>query len=559
MPKLEKIDMQSPYNSLEFLCFENLQKCQYWDTKVDNEHVERFPKLCQLSIIECPKLTAELLDDYPLLEDLKISDCAKLIVSFLSFPKLTKLQIGECKEVVSTSSSTSQITSIKFEPLPDVAEFENWLRENFNCVEKPFKWTHSLTSLVYLNIESCSFSFLNTIFLPNLIHLRIENCLALKSLPKRLKQMKVQRMGICHCDSPLFIARNMLPSSLKRLKVSDCKKLKHLEGISSTLLEYLSIRDCESLTHLSSRGLLPNTLKHLQVDSCPNLTTLLSRRCCAHKKLECLHIHNCPRLRSIEEAFHNSPCLKKIDLAGLQNNGLFGLQSLTGLQELSIEGGLVLPVEIIPTSLRSLVIKKDVETSKTLIRWGLHKLTSLKRLSISGFEDPELILSENQRMPISLEFLEIFNLGPLRSISDLGMFTSLKELKIGDSNFNSIPDLGSLVSLKIFCIWNCPKIKSIPGFGSHSSLEEFRIISCPKLKSMACLGSLNSLQNLRIQSCPKLKSLPSPPSSLLELEIQKCPLLKKQWRRGKGKYCSKVAHIPLVKIDGKFIFNSKEE
>ncbi|XP_031272621.1 putative disease resistance protein At3g14460 [Pistacia vera] len=542
MPKLEKINMQIPYNSLEILCFKNLQTCEYWDTKGENENVENFPKLRKLSITECPELIIEMLDHLPSLEELHIEKCAKWTVSYSSFPKLAYLRIDECKEVVCTGRST-EFMSPKSESLPNIVGSENWLSQGFSCVEKPLKWSHSLTSLKRLCIRNCRISFLNTILLPNLSDLEIRKCEALKSLPKRLKQNNIETLTIDCCDSLLFIARNTLPSSLKSLRIWNCKKLQHLEGISSTLLEYLLISNCESLTCLSSRALLPKILKGLYIHTCRNLTTLLSTRWCVHESLETLHIVNCPKLKSLEGAFNNNPCLQDVRLVGLQNlesNTLFGLQNLTGLERFDIG--------------------EEVEISKRLIRWGLHNLTSLKHLAIKGFEDPELILSEDQRMPTSLESLVISNFAPFKSISDLGTLTSLTDLKIEDSpNLKSIPDLGSLVSLKSFWIESCPKIKSIPDLGSHTSIEKFGIWSCPNLKSIACLGSLTSLQTLNIKDCPKLKSLPSPPPSVLKLQIWACPSLKKQWRRGKGKYCSMIAHIPNVEIDRTFIFNSKEE
>ncbi|XP_044495648.1 putative disease resistance RPP13-like protein 1 isoform X1 [Mangifera indica] len=584
MPKLERIDMQSPFNSLEILCFQDLQKCQYWDTKGENEKVERFPKLRELSIIECPELTVELHDHLPLLEELVINVCAKLMVSFSSFPKCTVFKIDECKKVVPTSSSIDEIMSFKSESLPNIADskYENWLSQNFNCVEKTIKWSHSLTSVKSLSITNCSISFLNTIFLPKLSDLKISDCEALKSLLKRLKQNNIERLAISYCHSLLFIARNTLPRSLKQLEISECKKLHHLEGISSTLLESLQIYSCESLTHLSSQRLLSNTLKTLVIQSCINLTTLSPRSRGVYKKLEVLAIWNCPRLRSIEEAFHSTSCLKRMFLNGLQNLDLFGIQNLTSLQNLYIRNSsMSLPIEGISTSLTSLEIIGNVEMSKTLIRWGLHKLTSLKTLQISGFEDPELIISEDQQMPRSLEDLTISTLTPFRSILDLGTLSSLKSLRIWNSNLNSIPNLGSLVSLKSFSIKECPEIKSIPDFGSHYTLEDLRVFrcpelvsvaclrnltslqtlwisDCPELKSVSCLRNLTSLQTLWILDCPKLKSLRSPPPLLLELRICGCPLIIKHWRRGKGKYCSKIAHIPRVRIDGEVLFNSKE-
>ncbi|XP_044465073.1 putative disease resistance RPP13-like protein 1 [Mangifera indica] len=565
MPKLERIDMQSSDNSLEIIYLENLQNCQCLDTKGENENGGRFPNLHKLSIIDCPKLTVELSDHLPSLKVLYIEKCAKWMVSFSSFPKLTKLRV-------------------------------------FNCLSH----------------------------------------------------------------------------------------LQHLEDISSTSLESLWITKCKVLTCLS----LPMTLKDLLIGSCEDLTTLS-----IHGKLECLQIWNCQKLKSIEVAIHNSPSLKTIGLDGLQNLESFSIQNLTSLLDLTIRNSSVsLRIEDFPTSMSNLNIMGSVEMSKALINWGLHKFTSLKSLSINGFEDLQLSLQEDQQTPLPLESLAISNLASFRSISDLDKLTSLKSLDILLSNLNSIPDLGgdssleklsitnctelesvaclrNLTSLQTLVILNCPKLKSLPkpppslleleiensfleelsitnctGLKSvaclrnrtslqtlvisncpklkslpkpppslleleienssleklritkctelksvaylrnltslqtlmiskcpklkslpkppsslpeleieNSSLEELRITECRELKSVACLRNLTSLQTLVISNCPKLKSLPKLPPSLLELEIKECSSLQKHWRRGKGKYCSKIAHIPRVEIDRKLIFNSKEE
>ena len=129
-------------------------------------------------------------------------------------------------------------------------------------------------------------------------------------------------------------------------------------------------------------------------------------------------------------------------------------------------------------------------------------------------------------------------------------------LTIEECTIESIPNLTKLTSLTKFTIKECPRIESIPNLNSLTSLRILVIQKCPELKSIPALGSL---EHLDIRKCPKLRSLQSLPSSLLYLNVSDCPLLTKQWNRGKKRYCSKIAHIPEVHIDEKFIFNLKEE
>lgn len=119
-----------------------------------------------------------------------------------------------------------------------------------------------------------------------------------------MKQNNIERLTIHKCGSLLFNERNIVPLSLKMLEISWCKNLQHLKDISCTLLENLKIEQCESLSCLSSQGLLSNTLKELEVSDCTNLTTLLSSWC-EHKKLEYIYIWDCPELnkRGIEQYF----------------------------------------------------------------------------------------------------------------------------------------------------------------------------------------------------------------------------------------------------------------
>ncbi|XP_031275456.1 putative disease resistance RPP13-like protein 1 [Pistacia vera] len=619
MGKLEKIDFEMPFKSLEVLHLQNLQEWRYWNNKKKNEDVEKFPLLRKLSIIKCPKLAGELPNSLPSLERLFIQKCSELKASISSVPSLCKIEINDCKEVVCRSTISTEFQSLNPMALSSTPKFGNWIKQGFqkiskivcceeltnswqnlSCVGKPLHGIHSLTSLKELSFVNCTslVLFPEIDFLPNLSSLTISNWEALKSLHEGLKQKNLERLVIKDCDSLTVFERGILTLYLKKIKIQNCKQLEHLEDLSTTRLEYLDIHDCPSLTCISSNGCLPDTLKRLWIERCQELTTLSSRQQCFPKALERLLIDSCSKLESIIETFENSTCLKMImfSLCDQLKSVSSDLQNLTclemimiwdcpnmeisfkfpnSLQFLSVGNCPILFAEEgVPINLTELLVQRGSKICKSLIEGGLHNLTSLRELRITGCDDSGPISQESMgttssltslstlglQSLTSLKWLAINNFRELKTIQDLSCLISLESLEInGCPNLESIPDLGSLASLNSLKIKNCENLESILELGSLTSLESLSIDECPKLKSIPDLGSLTSLESLCIQKCPKLKSLQSMPPSLLDLRIDHCPLLKRRWKRGRGKYCSKIAHVPKVHMDGNLIFNSKEE
>lgn len=75
MTRLERIGSEifgkgclKPFQSLETLHFFNLKEWEYWDISKDNEQVQIFPRLVELNIAFCPKLSGKLPDCLPSLE-----------------------------------------------------------------------------------------------------------------------------------------------------------------------------------------------------------------------------------------------------------------------------------------------------------------------------------------------------------------------------------------------------------------------------------------------------------------------------------------------------------
>ena len=144
------------------------------------------------------------------------------------------------------------------------------------------------------------------------------------------------------------------------------------------------------------------------------------------------------------------------------------------------------PEEGFPTNLTSLEISKAPKIYRSLVEWGLDRLTSLQRLVISGEGCSDVVSFPEEEMvlPASLTNISIRNFENLEY-----MFSN-------------------------------------------------------------AIQNLTSLQKVDIHGCSKLTVLPKKDMllSLGKLTIRNCPLLKDECKRGKGREWYKIAHIPCVEI-----------
>ncbi|XP_057991160.1 putative disease resistance protein At3g14460 [Hevea brasiliensis] len=165
----------------------------------------------------------------------------------------------------------------------------------------------------------------------------------LNSLPENLHMLSnLHHIWICQCPHLISFPQGGLPIiHLKSVTVEDCEKLETLpDNVRNlTSLQTLMIINCASFVSFPQGG-LPINLETLEVESCEKLETL-------------------------------------------PNN----MHYLTSLQELTMKnrpGIISFPEEGFPTNLTSLCIIKNVEICTALFNWGLHRLTSLKKLGITG-------------------------------------------------------------------------------------------------------------------------------------------------------------------------------
>ncbi|KAI9186191.1 hypothetical protein LWI28_014580 [Acer negundo] len=601
----------NPFRSLETLNFENLEEWECWVPVKENES---FRKLQELSIVNCPKLSKRLPNNLSSLKKLVIRRCEQLVVSLSNIPMLCTLDLDECKKIVCSSSVYSE--SLESMTLSNISNFGDWSMQEFKKVqslsivgseeliklwqneiflEKPFQGLHSP--------------------LISLRELHFKNCNTLTTLLEGIKQKnaQVEELTIERCNSLNFIFKGNLPQSLKKLSIENCKKLQcllddnvdtcstsfsssttmhflkkfllpkenantytsHLEDLYiyrcpaltclqatdqiSFTLTRLEIWNCSKLTTLSSTG---QALKHLRIYNCSGLTALLQKGLLP-ETLETLEIFSCPKLESIVEKFRNNNALREIRTVGCHNLKSFpeGLHTLSSLYFLNIafcNDFASFPKEGFPNSNFRLRIQgcKKLEALPSEI----HTLSSLEILDC-----PNMSLSE-EGLPTKLSSLEITSLKQYKALMQTGLhnFTSLTSLYIfgkpdGESlqeedMTNTFPRTLIRLSIRKF-----PKLKYMhfKDFKDLPCLDCLSIDDCPDLTSLPSLPS--SLLELYISGCPDLTFLPSLPSSLLELYISGCPLLKKACQRDKGKEWFKIADIPKVEIDCKFIYDPEEE
>ncbi|KAH9782475.1 putative disease resistance protein [Citrus sinensis] len=508
-------DCSKPFQSLEILCFENLPEWEYWDTKLEeNDIVAGFSSLRELSMVRCPMFSGKLPEHLPSLEKLVVRKCGELVVSFSSFLNLCKLDIHECKglvcstpidskliESLTISNDTLQIRGCKGMIHSGCPEADSkFLKQGLHQVETlrigNFEWIRSWHELEQPE------KGLHVITSPEEVSLD-ESCVSLVSFPEiklflnNLRSLKIGNARALKTLPEEIIGND---SQLESLYIRDCDSVIFIARSKlPASLKRLEIENCKNLQHLVDGGDDDTSssssvkLKHLEIRRCPELTSL-SSGIQLLEGLQYLHISSCPELKSIPNGLHNLQSIWIADCEKLEAlpSDMHKLNSLQHFYISECPSIVSFPEEGFPTNLTTLSIGVDVKIYKPLIQWGLHRLTSLRSLDIYGCDEAECFPDEEMGMmlPTSLRNLFIVKLSKLKYLSSMG-------------------------------------------FQSLTSLEFLLLIKCPNLKSFPEEGL---------------------PTSLLDLTIEACPKLKKECKRDKGKEWPKIANIPCVNIDGKFLY-----
>ncbi|KAL2247044.1 putative disease resistance protein RGA1 [Sesamum indicum] len=347
-------------------------------------------------------------------------------------------------------------------------------------------------------------------------------------------------------------------------------------------LKEIRLERCQRCEHLPPLGKLPSlTCLYLSgIDSVKRLDTEWHGDGeSAFPALTTLSIYNMPNLEEwkIGNAKESFPCLKELSID--HSPKLSNLPFLPALRSLSIW-----------------------DSSGTLLG-SLRFLTSLASLHLARFAEFPMLPGD---LPHNLETLQFKSL-QIKSLSNMfDHLSALKSLRLYDvefmperlknlsslevlkfhhcAGFRSFPiaileDLSSLRSLSFL---HCMKLKSF--FGSMKrapALQNLRLIGLPELEHLpesmqqfttltqlgigGCeglcslpnwLGSLQSLSEFEIWDCENLKSLPDGfkrLKSLRKLDVRECPQLEKSCEKPTGADWPKIAHIPIIYINGKVV------
>ncbi|KAL3324589.1 hypothetical protein AABB24_038627 [Solanum stoloniferum] len=488
-----------------------------------------------------------------------------------SFLKLVKLSLSYCQDCYSLPA-LGQLPCLKFLSISEMdgitevtEEFygSSSSKKPFNSLEKlefkdmpEWKQWHKLGSgefpkLEKLSIENCP-ELMGKLpeNLCSLTELIISECPELNLDTSQLEGMKqIVELDIVGCNSRTSLPFSILPSTMKRMRISCCEELKSEEPVGemsycNMFLEHLTLEECDCIDDISPE-LLPRA-RELTVSHCPNLTRFMISTApemlsfescqnleklsvpCGGTQITCLNIWDCSKLKWLPERMQELlPSLKKLELWYCSEIESFP------------EGGLTL-------NLQQLVIMDCTKLVNGRKEWLLPRLREL--MIRNDGSDEEI---EHWELPSSITTLSIYKLKTLSS-QDLKCLTSLQILST-----SYLPQIQSMLeegwlpsSLSELYLCYHDELHSLH-LWQLTSLQSLHISGCPNLRSLSESALPSSLSELAIYDCPKLQFLPvkGMPSSLSKLTIFCCPLLTPLLEFDKGEYWPKIAQIPIIYID----------
>ncbi|KAH0747045.1 hypothetical protein KY285_008702 [Solanum tuberosum] len=576
----------------------------YRGTKFPNWLADHsFHKLIEVSLSYCKDC-----DSLPSLGQLP---CLKFL-TIRGMHQITEVS----EEFYGSLSSTKPFNSVEKLEFAEMPEWKQWhvlgkgefpVLEELRltgCPKLIGKLPENLSSLTRLIISNCPELSLETpIRLSNLKEIQVAGCPKVGVLfddaqlfTSQLEGKKqIVELCIINCKSVTSLPISILPSTLKRIRISFCGELKLEASMNAMFLEELSLEECDSpelvprARNLSVRScnnltrfLIPTGTETLSIRDCDNLE-ILSVAC--GTQMTSLHIYNCEKLKSLPEHMQQLlPSLKELTLYRCPNiesfpeGGLpFNLQQLwISCCKKLVNGRKEWHLQRLPC-LRDLTIHHDGFIEEVLAGEIWELPCSIRRLTISNLKT---LSSQLLKSLTSLEYLNAINLPQIQSLLEEGLPSSLYELHLHHHhNLHSLPTEGlqRLMWLRCLEIWDCPNLQSLsesgipsslskltiqhcsnlqslPESGMPSSLSVLNISYCLNLRSLPVTGMPSSLSVLYISNCPNLKSLPvkGMPPSISKLFIYKCPLLKPLLQFDKGDYWPKIAHIPTIDIDWEY-------
>ncbi|KAF2293717.1 hypothetical protein GH714_004289 [Hevea brasiliensis] len=323
-----------PFPSLETLKFEDMLVWELWlSSNGDNEEPDNiFPRLSELALLNCPKLTRKLPKRLCSLAKLTICNCPILENSLISLPSLHELKLEECSRLTflwNQITGLEQVFGLERIIIKDCPQLVS-LTENANdmlysCARmelsvcnKEEQLPYGMHGLQSLKVSSpVSLNYINNcsglrsfpevgLSLPNLRTLNIYDCFNLKTLPGEMRNlMSLQELAVCNCPGLVSFPQGDLLPNLMSLEIWDCGNIElsmsEWNFQSLTHLRDLSIAGgCfkNTVSFPNEKCLLPPSLMSIYIGGLPNLESL-SMQLQSLTSIEELEIVDCPKLQSL--------------------------------------------------------------------------------------------------------------------------------------------------------------------------------------------------------------------------------------------------------------------
>ncbi|KAK9138375.1 hypothetical protein Sjap_008969 [Stephania japonica] len=383
-------------------------------------------------------------DIFPLLQELELRRCPKLINMPSRFPSLQKLTIEEVKSdtVRSITKNITSLTSLSFEGSSSYSE-----KEEEELVARMLGNNKLLKSLTVKGLSS------------------------MRCLPDLSGLQLLRELYISHCEA-LKTCPDLSPS-LKELSIDDCPALEIESARLRCVVESLWIDDVKAF--LVDDTLWSNKLSHLHVNNVPEFVQLPVNFLLNNMHLRTIEILRCPQfegfLSSNEEEIRSSPdsppppsssscCVQRLELRNCTSILRLQLQWFTQLQYLTVVGCKGLQ------SLEGLQSLRNIEWLAVdlpfldAIEMDNHLISSLNSLHIYGWSCLKSLPEQIQHLS-RLEYLNIFGFDGMENLPDwLGKLTALETLEISIcKNLMHLPSANAmrkLTSLRKLNIQFCP-------------------------------------------------------------------------------------------------------
>uniref|UniRef100_A0A0E0G079 NB-ARC domain-containing protein n=1 Tax=Oryza nivara TaxID=4536 RepID=A0A0E0G079_ORYNI len=426
----------------------------------------------------CPNLTrrwlTQMLHHVNSLEKLDLFDCPQ--IKFLLTNQPTERE-------VTSSLASAEITSAGDEQLLQIPcsllHSLKWLSIS-ECPDLEFCGGSGgfagFTSLVQLQIKNC----------PKLV-----SALVSETNDNGLLPMSLQDLSL----SPLSVSENLQSFSpeglpcLRRLSLCRSQHLKSMQLHSCTSLEYLKISGCRSLVVLE--GL--SSLRRLDIQMNPELSAAW------HLKLQ-------EQEQGGNQAQVFPPSLVELHISNLEGSISSQFLCLPSVTKLAVRDS---------PALKSIQLKHCMT---------LEKLEIINCKLLASIEDFHSI--RNLR---SLKVLGTRSLSPYLQQEASGMWFRLESLMIDDAAVLSVHLCIQLTSLRILQFWSMGMASLTEeqerALQLLTSLRQLGFSRCQKLESLpANLRSLDFLEVLRIDECRSIRRLPEMglPPSLSYLDLYGC-------------------------------------